>query len=132
MVPAAFVLMDALPLTPNDKVDYRKLPAPDMASNTDGESFVGPRTPFEEILMELWCDVLGLNKVGINQNFFEVGGHSLLATQLVSRVRTALDVEIPLSRVFETPTIEGLAQAVEAKRHGQAVSYTHLTLPTKA
>jgi len=109
MVPAAFVVLDALPLTPNGKVDRKALPAPDTERLYPEDSFIAPRTPIEEMLAGIWCDVLGLKKVGIHDNFFELGGHSLLATQVMSRLRKAFQVEIPLRSLFEMPTIEGLA-----------------------
>ena len=73
------------------------------------EAFVSPRTPIEEVLAGIWCDLLGLKKVGIHDNFFELGGHSLLATQVMSRLRKEFQMEIPLRSLFEMPTIAGLA-----------------------
>ena len=102
-------------MTTNDKVDFRQLPEPDMEEAGDGVAFVGPRNTFEEILMDLFCGVLSISRVSIHQSFFEAGGHSLLATQLVSRISAAFPgVQISLSRVFDTPTIAGLAAAVES------------------
>jgi acyl-CoA synthetase (AMP-forming)/AMP-acid ligase II/acyl carrier protein len=111
LVPAAVVVLAALPLTPNGKVDRKALPAPEWQSGT---AYVAPRNPLEEVLAGIWCEVLGVEKAGIHDNFFRAGGHSLLATQLVARVRKAFQVELPLRRLFETPTIEFLATAVEA------------------
>jgi acyl carrier protein len=109
MIPSAFVPLSALPLTPNGKVDRRALPAPDWG----GEStFVAPGNPLEEQLVELWCEVLKVERVGIRDDFFELGGHSLLATQLISRLREGLGIEIPLHHLFQSPTIEGLAEIV--------------------
>ncbi|MEP7339390.1 MAG: amino acid adenylation domain-containing protein, partial [Acidobacteriota bacterium] len=94
MIPSAFVLMDALPLNRNGKVDRRALPAPEQARPELNESFIAPRTPAERRLAGIWSQVLGLEQVGVEDNFFELGGHSLLATQVVSRVREAFGVEL--------------------------------------
>jgi amino acid adenylation domain-containing protein len=116
MVPSAFVLLDALPLMPNGKVDRRALPALDPARPHFEKALVAPRTPTEEVLAAIWAESLGIERVGIHDNFFDLGGHSLLATQVVSRMRDAFQVEIPLRRLFETPTVAGLAESVEAAR----------------
>jgi amino acid adenylation domain-containing protein len=114
MVPALFVLLDAMPLMPNGKVDRRALPAPDRTRPEVGKAFVAPRTPTEELLSEIWAQVLDIERVGIYDNFFDLGGHSLLATQVVSRIREAFQVELPLRRLFEVPTVTGLAESIEA------------------
>jgi acyl carrier protein len=116
MLPAAFVFLEALPLTPNGKVDRRGLPLPDPTRPTLEEAFVEPRTPVERALAGIWAEVLGLKQVGAMDNFFELGGHSLKATQVMSRVRGAFDVELPLRRFFETPTVAGLAMAIEDRQ----------------
>ena len=116
MVPAVFVLLDTLPLLSNGKIDRRALPAPDRTRPELDKTFVAPRTPTEELLAEIWAQLLDLERVGIHDNFFDLGGHSLLATQAVSRMRDAFQVEIPLRRLFEVPTVAGLAESIEAAR----------------
>ena len=113
MVPSAYVVLNSLPLTPNGKVDRRALPAADTERDDIKEDYVAPRTPVEEVLVEIWAKVLGRQQVSIYDNFFELGGHSLLATQLTSRIRDAFQVELPLRSLFETPTAAGLAKYIE-------------------
>ncbi|MYS71439.1 non-ribosomal peptide synthetase, partial [Streptomyces sp. SID5926] len=107
--------LDALPLTPNGKLDRTALPAPAYTASATGRT---PRTPREEILCTLFAEVLGVDLVTIDDNFFDLGGHSLLATRLVSRARTALGVELSVRQFFETPTIAGLSGAFD--RAGRA------------
>ncbi len=122
MVPAAFVLMGQLPLTANGKIDRRALPE-SVAENTEAvASYVGPRTELEELVAGVWQQVLGLERVGIHDNFFDLGGHSLLATQVITRLRDALKVQIPLVLLFENSTVAGLTAALEAEvRAGHGV-----------
>jgi amino acid adenylation domain-containing protein/thioester reductase-like protein len=111
MVPSHFVIMKSLPLTPNNKVDRKALPNPKDVGDYEG-AIVAARKPEEEMMSAVWQKVLNTNLIGIQDNFFEVGGHSLLASQLVSRIRETFHVDIPLTTVFEQPTIESLTSAV--------------------
>jgi amino acid adenylation domain-containing protein len=117
MLPAAFVLLNKLPLTANGKVDQKALPPPSSIVATETRPIVAPTTSLEAALVELWTQLLG-RQVGIHDNFFELGGHSLLATQLVSRLRDRFQIEVPLRSVFETPTIAELAQTIAELRKG--------------
>ena len=112
MIPSVFIKLDSLPLTPNGKVDRKALPAPDQKRPELEKEFVAPGTPTEIKLAEIWCRLLNLKEVGVNDNFFELGGHSLLATQLISMIEDAFQVDIPLRKVFEMPTVCGLAESV--------------------
>ena len=113
MIPQYFVKLEAVPLTPNGKVDRRALPPP-MSHRPELESdYVAPRTELERTIASIWQAVLHLEKIGINDNFFELGGHSLLATQVLSRIRKILHVEFPLKRFFGSPTIAGLSMLIE-------------------
>lgn len=114
MIPSAFVVLDRLPLTPNGKVDRRALPIPEQSSPEHDETHVAPRTPVQEMLVAIWGEVLNIKSVGTDENFFELGGHSLLIVQLISRVRSALGVDLSLRVLFESPTVGELAQRVEA------------------
>jgi amino acid adenylation domain-containing protein len=113
MIPAAFVFLKALPLTANGKVDRQALPAPDQSRNALATEFVSPRTPTEQIIAEIWTDVLGQEKIGIYDNFFDLGGHSLLATQIISRLRTAFKIDLPVRSLFENPTVITLVERIE-------------------
>jgi amino acid adenylation domain-containing protein len=128
MVPSAWIWLDALPLTPSGKVDRRALPRPDQAQPWLGEARVAPRTPTEEVLAGIWATVLGVEEVGVHDNFFDLGGHSLMAVQVMSRLWDSWQVDVPLRTLFEAPTVAGLALAVEAAWH---VEQTVSTLPLR-
>jgi amino acid adenylation domain-containing protein len=116
LVPSAFVTLEALPRTLTGKVDRKALPAPGRALEESGRVFVAPRTETEGAVAAIWSEVLGLERVGVADNFFALGGHSLLATQVISRVRLTLGVDVPLASIFESPTVAGLAAKVEEAR----------------
>ncbi len=120
MIPSAFVVLESLPVTANGKVDRLALPAPQPIKLEWAGGYVAPQTSIEEVLVKIWTEVLGIKRVGIRDNFFELGGHSLLATQLVSRVRDACGVELPLRCVFEAPTIAELSKIVESLKDKNA------------
>ncbi|HZF10319.1 MAG TPA: non-ribosomal peptide synthase/polyketide synthase, partial [Thermoanaerobaculia bacterium] len=125
MVPQDWVILPALPLTGNGKVDRRALPAPEHRS----AGGTAPRTPLEEVLAGIFCQVLKRDSVGIEDDFFALGGHSLLATQVVARVRQAVAVELPLRALFEEPTVGGLTLRIEAERRPEGAP---ASLPTPA
>jgi amino acid adenylation domain-containing protein len=114
MVPSEIVLLDVLPLTPNGKVDRKALPPPGRTRPDLRQEFVAPRTPLEDVLAGIWEEVLRLHPIGIHDNFFELGGHSLKATQLISRVREAFRLDLPVSHMFESPTVAGLATQIDS------------------
>ncbi|MGB8509398.1 MAG: amino acid adenylation domain-containing protein [Pyrinomonadaceae bacterium] len=127
MIPASFVLLDELPLTPNGKVNRSALPAPGEVQTGPDTLYVPPRTQVEELLAEIWAEVLGLGQVGVRSNFFELGGHSLLIIRLVSRVRDVFRVEMQMRDLFDAPTVAELAQVMEARvRAGQQLELSPL------
>jgi acyl carrier protein len=113
MVPSAFVLLDKMPLLANGKVDREALPTPEYSRKLLEEEYLAPRNEVEQSLAKIFAEVLGIQKVGVNDNFFLLGGHSLSATQVITRLRETLQAEVPLRRIFEQPTVAGLAMAVE-------------------
>ena len=125
MVPAAFVMLPRLPWTANLKLDRAALPEPESQEDPGSAGLQPPRTPVEEVLAGLWTQLLGVEGIGVEQDFFDLGGHSLLAAQLVSRVREALAVELGLRDVFAAPTIAGLAERIAAARRQTAALPRH-------
>ena len=117
MLPSVYVPLRVLPLTTNGKIDYRQLPLPEKRAEGEEKSLVEPRSFIEEMLVEIWKEVLPVKRLGIYEDFTSLGGHSLLATQIISRMRTTLQVDLPLKYLFEAPTIAGLAVHVEQALH---------------
>jgi amino acid adenylation domain-containing protein len=113
MVPETIGVLEEMPVTANGKIDRKRLPVLKGVGRQEGQEYFAPRTPVEEILAGIYEELLELDRVGRDDNFFEVGGHSLLATQAISRVKKAFGVEIEIRRIFERPTVEGLAQRIE-------------------
>jgi len=121
MIPAAYVTLNELPLTANRKLDRQALPAPEQGRPQIEQAFVAPRTAAEMVMARIWSDLLNVEQVGIHDNFFELGGHSLLATQVISQVRSTFQVEIPLRRLFERPTVAALLDEVASAWGGMAI-----------
>ena len=119
MIPSRFVFLDALPLTPNGKIDRNALPPPDGERPLLDQGFVEPRSEIEELVAQVWREVLKLEKIGVYDNFFELGGHSLLATRVVARLRSNFNVDLPLRKLFELPTVAGLAEHIDFLRRNQ-------------
>ncbi|MGC3975784.1 MAG: amino acid adenylation domain-containing protein [Nitrospira sp.] len=111
MVPATFVFLPALPLTANGKIDRKALPTPDADRVAD--DFEPPATPTQDLVGGIWSEILGVDRIGRGDQFFELGGHSLLATQVISRVRATFHVELPLRTLFDYPTVEAFAAAID-------------------
>jgi amino acid adenylation domain-containing protein len=120
MVPASFIFLNALPQTANGKLDRNALPPPDGARPLLDHGFVEPRTEIEELVAQIWREVLRRDKVGVYDNFFDLGGHSLLATRIVARLQSTFHVDLALRKLFELPTVAGLAQHIDELRHSGA------------
>jgi acyl carrier protein len=124
-------VLEALPLSPNGKIDRKALPAPEQGTAARSE-YVAPRTPTEEVLASIWGAVLKLDRVGIRDNFFELGGHSLLAVRVMARVRDAFGIELQLRALFEAPTVRELAERVETEqRAGRGVALPPLAVQSR-
>jgi acyl carrier protein len=122
MVPAAFVVLEPLPLTPTGKLDRKALPKPDFEAIADESKFVAPSTPKESVLARIWCEVLGLKHVGIHDNFFELGGHSLLAVRILSEIEKKFGDRPPLATLFQAPTIGKLGTVLNDRSWKAALS----------
>jgi acyl carrier protein len=126
MIPTFFVPVDEIPLTQNGKVDRSALAAIQFARESVDIEHVAPRTAVEQRLVSIWCQLLGLDRIGIHDNFFRLGGHSLLAAQVIGRIAQDLHVELPVGVLFDKATIEELASAVAEKQSGLGVDETGL------
>ena len=115
MVPSTLVVLESLPVTPNGKVDRKALPSPDRNSTDLEQAYVAPRNSVEEIIAGIWAETLGIKRIGVHDNFFDLGGHSLKATQVISRLRKVFRSEMPLRHLFEYPTIAELTAAIDSK-----------------
>ncbi|HEX3145754.1 MAG TPA: non-ribosomal peptide synthetase [Pyrinomonadaceae bacterium] len=124
MVPTLFVKIDSLPLTANGKIDRQALPAPDEENRLIDDVFVAPRTPIEQRVAEILCALFKVKEVGINDNFFLLGGHSLLGAQLLTKIRNAFGVDLPLRAVFDAPTIATLSATIEREIVARVESMT--------
>jgi acyl carrier protein len=122
MVPAAFVRLESLPLKASGKVDRSLLPAPTSTNTIDDDVYIAPRTPVERRVVSILAELLGLEKVGVNDNFFFLGGHSLLGTQLIARARDSFSVELPLRTVFDRPTAAELSAEIERMIRTDSIS----------
>jgi amino acid adenylation domain-containing protein len=118
MIPSAFVQLEALPLLPNGKVNRRALPVP-FGLQQPQHNYASPRTPIEEMIAGIWSQVLGVEQVGVDDNFFDLGGHSLLATLVISKLRNVFHIELPLRNIFDFPTVATLAESVQTMRQSR-------------
>ena len=119
MVPSAFITLDSLPLTANGKLNLRELPSPEPMRPELSVNYRTPRTPIEKLLCDLWVELLDVERVGIDDNFFDLGGHSILGTVMISSVRKQINVDLPVRTIFELPTVAELASLIsEIKARG--------------
>jgi acyl carrier protein len=132
MVPSGWVMLERLPLSPSGKVDRRALPAPDPTRPAGAGAYQAPATAVEQQVAAIWQEVLGLERVGRNDNFFELGGHSLLATQVVSRLRQALGVEVPLRHLFEQSVLAEFASLIIANSDKSSSAFDPIEASSRA
>jgi amino acid adenylation domain-containing protein len=126
MMPAAFVVLEALPVTPNGKVDRRALPSPEEGESAAETAYLPPRTPVEQAVAAVWAECLGRERVGMHESFFSLGGHSLLAMQVISRLRDSLRIDLSLQVLFERPTVAGVAEEI-VLRQAKSTAPAHQT-----
>jgi len=125
MIPAAILPLPRIPLTPNGKIDRQALPEPELH---EAKQYVAPRTPTEEVVCNIWAEVLRADRVSTEDSFFDLGGHSLLATQVISRIRRALNVDLPLRSLFETPTVTAISEQIDrSRRDANAIDVPPIT-----
>ena len=129
MIPPTFVILEALPLTPNGKIDRKSLPPPDGDRPLLDQAFTEPRTEIEGLVAQVWREVLKRDKIGVYDNFFDLGGHSLLATRVVARLRSAFQIDLALRKLFELPTVAGLAEHIETLRRNAAGTFIPPLVP---
>ncbi|HEY5349039.1 MAG TPA: phosphopantetheine-binding protein, partial [Candidatus Lustribacter sp.] len=134
LVPARFVVLAALPLTPSGKLDRQRLPEPGDPSPADRRAYVAPRSALETLVTSMWHEVLDAEHVGIHDGFFALGGHSLAAMRLLARLRDALGIELPFRAFFAGPTVEQMAAALQAReaRPGSLERIAQITLNIQA
>jgi non-ribosomal peptide synthetase component E (peptide arylation enzyme) len=120
MVPAAFVQLEQWPLNSNGKIDRKKLPQPEVEIRQ--QEYVGPRNLTEEMVCQLWQEIIRAERVGIHDNFFRIGGHSLLAAKVATRVRASFNVDIQLRTMFDSPTVAQLAEAIDRAKQAAATN----------
>ncbi|BCL83213.1 non-ribosomal peptide synthetase [Ktedonobacteria bacterium brp13] len=113
MIPSSFVMLESLPLTANGKLDRRQLPLPELSQESDPVEQGEPHSPTEEMLVQMWKELLQVPAIGVNDNFFALGGHSLLATRVMARLQAMFQIVLPVQMLFEAPTVAGLAQRIE-------------------
>lgn len=129
MIPSLFIILDKLPLTPNGKINRRALPPPDRNRPDTETAYIPPHSPTEKRLAAVWAQILGVDQIGRADHFFELGGHSLLATRVVSHIRQAFAIELPLRDLFEAPTLEQLAERIESQQHSVTPGLAASILP---
>ena len=122
MVPTAFVEIEKMPLTPSGKIDRRSLPVPSQKDFCTDESFTPPRNEFEKQLASIWSEVLGVERIGVHDDFFSIGGHSLLAVKLFARMNEHFEQKLPLSLLFKNGTIAKLAESLEQSNNNLAIA----------
>ena len=131
MIPSAFVVLDALPLTPQGKLDRSALPAADRHAPDRAASYVAPQTATELLVAGIWAEVLELERIGVRDHFFEIGGHSLLTMQVISRIRAACQVDLPLRVLFDAPTVAELAEHIDMIRWAAGGTRPHPSAPAQ-